>query len=340
MKKALYFEILNYKKENLDLLYDSFEIIRLNNPSMITPDILKNVSVIFAPLGYFFGEDIFSMSPNLKVVATNTTGVPHIDVERAASKGIHVISLKDEKEFLDTITPTAELTMGLIINITRNVIPAIKSVLDGKWSRWEFGGQAMLSRMSLGIVGLGRLGKMVARYATAFGMKVSYYDPFITHSELPPLCPPLVRGGWGVIKDEWNYRRTDTVEELVSDVDIISVHIPMNEENRHFFNKAVFSKFKKGSYFINTARGEVVDSQALIEALEKGIIKGAALDVLDGEFEPDFSGRVLSHPLVKYAQTHNNLIITPHIAGSTEDAWHLTQRYVIEQTIEYVRRFQ
>lgn len=322
MKKALYFEILNYKKENLDLLCDNFEVIRLTNPSMMTPDILKDVSVIFAPLGYFFGEDIFSKAPELKAVATNTTGVPHIDVERAAARGINVISLKDEKEFLDTITPTAELTMGLIINITRNVIPAMESVLNGKWSRWEFGGQAMLSRMSLGIVGLGRLGKMVARYATAFGMKVLYYDHFITH------------------EPQWTYKRCESIEELVSDVDIVSVHIPMNKENRHLFNKGVFFKFKKGSYFINTARGEIVDSQALIEALEKGIIKGAAVDVLDGEFEPDFSNMVLSHPLVKYAQTHDNLIITPHIAGSTEDAWYLTQRHVIEQTIEYMRRFQ
>ncbi|GER93414.1 hydroxyacid dehydrogenase [hot springs metagenome] len=322
MKKVLYFEILNYKKENLELLKKNFELVILNNPSQITPDILKDISVIFAPLGYYFGEDIFSMSPDLKVIATNTTGVPHIDVERAAARGIHIISLRDEKEFLNTITPTAELTMGLIINITRNVISAIKSVLDGKWSRWEFGGQAMLSRMSIGIVGLGRLGKMVAKYATAFGMDISYYDPFITHDL------------------QWIYKRCESIEELVSNVDIVSVHIPMNKENRHFFNRGVFSKFKKGSYFINTARGEVVDSEALIDALEKGIIKGAALDVLDGEFEPDFSERVLSHSLVRYAQTHDNLIITPHIAGSTEDAWYLTQRYVIEQTIEYVRRFQ
>jgi D-3-phosphoglycerate dehydrogenase len=322
MKKALYFEILNYKKENIELLMENFDVVILNNPSQITPDILEGVFVIFAPLGYFFGEEIFSASPNLKVVATNTTGVPHIDVERAATRGIHVISLKDEKEFLNTITPTAELTMGLIINITRNVIPAMKSVLDGKWSRWEFGGQAMLSRISLGIVGLGRLGKLVARYATSFGMKVFYYDPFIGHDS------------------QRTYIRLESIEELVSNVDIVSVHIPMNEENRHFFNKSVFSRFKKGSYFINTARGEVVDSDALIEALDNGIIRGAALDVLDGEFEPDFQSRVLSHPLVKYAQTHNNLIITPHIAGSTEDAWCLTQRHVIEQTIEYMRRFQ
>ncbi|MEW6417024.1 MAG: 2-hydroxyacid dehydrogenase [Nitrospirota bacterium] len=322
MRKVLYFEILNYQKENLKLLSDNFDVISLDNPSIITADILRDVSVIFAPLGYYFGEDIFSISPNLKVIATNTTGVPHIDVELASSRGIKVISLKDEKEFLDIITPTAELTMGLIINITRNVIPAIKSVLDGKWSRWEFGGQAMLSRMSLGIVGLGRLGNIVARYATAFGMKVSYYDPFIIHN------------------DDWSYKRIESIEQLVSDVDIVSVHIPMNEENRYFLNKAVFSKFKRGSYLINTARGEVVDSEALIEALEDGIIKGAALDVLDGEFEPDFSSRVLSHPLVQYAQTHPNLIITPHIGGSTRDAWHLTQRYVIERTIEYFKADQ
>lgn len=318
MRKALYFEILHYQKENQKLISDNFEVVELNNPSMITQNILKDVQVIFAPLGYFWGGNIFSKAPGLKVVTTNTTGVPHIDVNLAGSMGIKVISLKDEAEFLNTISPTAELTIGLILSITRNIIPARESVLHGKWSRWDFGGPAMLSRMSLGIVGFGRLGKMVAKYASAFGTKVSYYDPYIIDN---PRLP---------------YRRLDSIEELVGSCDIISVHIPMSEENRYFFNRRVFAKFKQGSYFINTARGEVADSQALVEALERGIIKGAALDVIDGEFEPDFTSNISSHPLLQYAQTHANVIITPHIAGSTEDAWYLTQRYVIEKTVHYL----
>jgi D-3-phosphoglycerate dehydrogenase len=280
---------------------------------------LKEISVLFAPLGYYFGEDIFLMAPALKVVASNTTGVPHIDVPAAEARGINVFSLKDEVDFLSTITPTAELTFGLIIAITRNMVPAAGSVLNGSWSRWEFGGQAMLSRMSLGIVGLGRLGKMVARYAAAFGMTVSYYDPFIEHD------------------NAWTCARTDTLEQLLSESDIVTVHIPMNNQNRHLFSEELFMKFRRGSYFINTARGEVVDSEALVEALESGILRGAAVDVLDGEFASGFSDRVLSHQLVRYAKTHPNLLITPHIAGSTEDAWYLTQRLVIERTIRYMK---
>jgi phosphoglycerate dehydrogenase-like enzyme len=319
LNKALYFRILNYHRENLDLLRDNFDLVTLDDPSQAKPDVLRDVAVIFAPLGYYFGEAIFSHSARLKVVATNTTGVPHIDTERAGARGIKVISLMGERAFLDTITPTAELTVGLMIAVTRNVFAAREDVLRGRWNRWDHGGRAMLSRMSLGIVGLGRLGAMVAKYASAFGMNVLFYDPCLPVDFTTP------------------FMRVPTLEELVGRCDVISVHILGNEANRHLFSQDIFSLFKEGSYFINTARGEVVDSMALIEALEKGIVAGAGVDVIDGEFEPDFGGRVLSHPLIEYARTHGNLIITPHIAGSTQDAWFLTQRYVIERTIAYLK---
>ncbi len=194
-------------------------------------------------------------------------------------------SLRDERAFLDTITPTAEHTIGLMIAVTRHLVPAYHSVMQGKWSRWQYGGDAMLSRMKIGIVGLGRLGSMVARFCAVLGMKVHYYDPFIKHDASHP------------------YIRSATIHELVSSVDIVSVHIPMNEANHHFFNRSVFHAFRRGSYFINTARGEVVDSEALIDALENGVVKGAGLDVFDGEFAPDFQDHVLKHPLVKIRPT-------------------------------------
>lgn len=189
-------------------------------------------------------------------------------------------------------------------------------------TNWDFGGPAMLASMSLGIVGLGRLGKMVAKYAQCFGMAVSYYDPYLKEYKTNKIF------------------KKENLRDLVSSSDIVTVHIPMNENNRNLFDYETFQNFKNNSYFINTSRGEVVNSRALIEFLQNGHIAGAALDVLDEEFNPDFSHRVREHPLVNYAKSNSNLIITPHIAGSTLDAWFLTQKFTIEKSIKAICRFQ
>jgi phosphoglycerate dehydrogenase-like enzyme len=319
MRKALYFEILNYRKENILLMRKHFDVITMHDPLNIKEKALDGVEVVFAPLGYFFGQDFFSKAPHLKVIASNTTSTPHIDVEAAASKGVEVFSLKGEREFLDSITPTAELTVGLMIAVTRNLIPAKDSVLDGKWSRWEFGGSKMLSKMSLGIVGLGRLGSMVARYAYQMGMRIFYFDPYVENN------------GHG-------FKKRSSLEELVGESDIVSIHVHLTEETESMFSNSIFEKFKKGAYLINTSRGEIIDSSALIRAMETGRLRGAALDVLDGEFIPGFPQTVSQHSLVQYANSHPNLVITPHIAGSTEDAWSLTQRFVIKKSIGFFSR--
>jgi phosphoglycerate dehydrogenase-like enzyme len=320
MKKALYFDILNYHPDNLKRIGEHFDLVCFPNPSMVPGDVLPTVSVVFAPLGYFFGREFIDAAGNLEVIATNTTGTPHIDTVYARQKGIRVVSLAGQTRFLGKITPTAELTFGLIIALTRNIPAAFQSVKEGRWSRWDFGGPAMLSSMSLGIVGLGRLGKMVARYGASFGMSVSFYDPYVTTAYSKKL------------------RRVHSLEDLVASSDIVTLHIPMEEKNRHIFNRAVFSKFKEKSYFVNTSRGEIVDSAALIESLKNGRLTGAALDVLDGEFDPEFGKRVLEHPLVEYARKNTNLILTPHIAGSTYDAWFLTQKYTIEMALKYISK--
>jgi D-3-phosphoglycerate dehydrogenase / 2-oxoglutarate reductase len=312
---AVYFEMLEYTPQNLELLRKHFDVITLPTPEDLTTEVLDRVDVLFAPLGYSFDAALMSKCPRLKAIVTNTTGVPHIDVNHARSSDIRVISLEGETEFLSSVTPTAELTLGLMICATRNVLPAVQAVREGKWRRWDFGGAAMLSRMSLGVVGLGRLGGMVAKYAKAIGMQVSFYDP---HLATAP---------------DNGYLRVANLEELVECCDIITIHVPATPDNRHLFSERIFRRFKRGAYLVNTARGEVVDSEALIRALESGRVAGAALDVLDGEFTPDFQHRAMDHPLVRYAKTHHNLIITPHIGGSTRDAWHVTQRYVIEKAI-------
>ena len=311
----LYYSVLKYQEENLNCLKNKFNFIELMDPSYDTDDILETVDVILAPLGYFVSKEKIDKCPRLKVIASNTTGHPHIDIKYAESKGITVITLKNKHDFLRKITPTAELTWGLIIAITRNIIPAYQFVMQGKWDRRPFGGQKMLSRMTLGVVGIGRLGKKIAHYGLKFGMNVVYYDPYVS-SGYPGL------------------EKLFTLEELVSKSDVITVHVPHENETEGMFSEDIFSKFKKGSYFINTSRGELVDHIALLRNLESGHIAGAAIDVFENEFKPGFQETISSHPLWKYAKKNNNLILTPHIAGSTYDAWHETEKYTIDSILE------
>ena len=316
--KLLYYSILKYQHDNYQCLKDNFEVIELESPSSDTNEILQDIDVILAPLGYHIGKKKIDKCVNLKVIGSNTTGHPHIDVDYAISKKISVVTLKHEKEFLDTITPSAEFTWGLLLTLTRNIIPANQFVQKGKWDRRPFGGQNMLSRLKIGIVGLGRLGSLVSQYALAFRMEVFFYDPNIE------VCPPRIS-------------KCNSLEELVSRVDIVSLHVPHERETEGMFSKRIFNSFKKNSFFINTSRGELLDHSALLENLKNGRLSGAATDVFEGEFNPEFEKTFDSHPLLNYAKNNTNLIITPHIAGSTIDAWFETERYTIQTILNILK---
>ena len=315
--KVLYYSILQFQPSSLKQLHECFELITLPDPDADTAMMLEKAEAVFAPLGYYWGKEKIDQAPRLRAIASNTTGIPHIDAGYAETRGIRVISLAGESDFLTMITPTAELTMGLILGVVRRIPWAFDAVLKGRWNRRPFGGKGMLSRMSLGIVGLGRLGKMAARHAVSFGMLVRYYDPS---------KEPHMEG----------LEKSETLEELVAQSDIVTVHIPHEKRNEHLFGERLFQRFKDGAYFINTSRGEIVDSLALLKALESGKLAGAALDVLDGEFEKGFGDRAEKHPLVDYARTHDNLLITPHIGGSTFDAWSETEAHTISKLIKVI----
>ena len=320
MKKVLYYRILNYQPANLKLLKNHFNVISLESPDDDTDELLTNVDVVFAPLGYFFGKEKIGMANNLKIIASNTTGEPHIDVEYAEKKGITIVSLKRYPNFLKTITPTAEHTIGLILAVTRRIPWAFESVLKGAWNRRLFGAKGMLSKMSLGIIGLGRLGSLVAKYAVAFGMDVYYYDPYVEES---------------LIKD---IRKINSLEKLVSMCDIITLHVHLGEKTRHLINDRILSKCKDGAYIINTSRGEIIDSDVLLKYLKNGKIGGAALDVFPGEFDRKFQSKLSNHPLLSYSRKHDNLLITPHIGGSTNDAWYLTEEFIIKECIKKLEK--
>jgi D-3-phosphoglycerate dehydrogenase len=226
-------------------------------------------------------------------LVTATTGTDHIDIIAAEEMGICVLSLKGQTEFLKTIHATAEHTVALILSLIRLLPWAFDDTRKGNWDRDNFKGFELQGKIA-GIVGLGRLGRIVARYLKVFDMRVLAYDPY-------------VKNGGGDVD------MVAELNELLGQSDIVSVHVPLNAETVRMFNRDRFCSMKKGSYFINTSRGGVVEEAALLKALEGGRLAGAALDVLTSE--PD--GISDRHPLISYAASHNNLLLTPHIGGAT-----------------------
>ena len=313
--RVLYYEVLEFLPENQKRLEGCFDLVRLESPDRDTPELLSTLDAVVAPLKYQWDAAKIDAGAKLRVIASCTGLNAHIDVDHANARGIKVIHLQGEFEDM-RITSTPEHTFGLILNLTRRVPWAHKAVVSEQWNRNDWVATRMLSNSELGIVGLGRVGQRVAGYGTGFGMKVRYFDPYVDGSPVEGVS------------------RVATLEELVAQSDIVTLHVMLSEENRNLINKNVLDRFRSGSFLINAARGPLVDSAALLEALEHGPLAGAALDVIPEEFDHDFTGDVGDHPLVQYARMHDNLLITPHIAGSTLDSWGSCQVRIIEMLAE------
>lgn len=304
--RALYYRLLSYQRDNISFLREVFDTIELDDPRQDTPTMLADIEVLFAPLGFPVNEKRMGHCFKLRAVVSNTTGVPHIDLDAAHRRGIAICALHDEPEFLDRITPTAEHTIGLLLAVWRRVPAAHAAASRGEWDRRPWAAPRMLSRMRLGLVGYGRLGRKVALIAKAMGMGVAYYDPYV------PGGVPSLRA-------------------LAARSDVLSLHAPANAETANLTSREVLEDLPKGAVVINTARGELLDSEALLDLMESGHIAAAALDAVAGEYDPNFSSFFGGSRLARYAREHDNLILTPHIGGSTVDAWCETERFVIEK---------
>jgi D-3-phosphoglycerate dehydrogenase len=302
--RALYYSILSYQPESLLLINRIFDVTTLPDPRSDKPELLAEVEALFAPLGFPVTATRMDACPHLRVIVSNTTGVPHIDLDVASARDIAVCALHDEQAFLDTITPTAEHTIGLMLAVWRRIPAAHAAAVAGHWDRRPWGAPRMFSRMRLGIVGFGRLGRKVARIGEAMGMQVQYFDPHVS-------------GGAGSLFD------------LARASDILSLHAAATSATRGLVSREVLNALPRGALVVNTARGELLDADALLDLLESGHIHAAALDTVSGEYDPGFAAELSSSRLASYARDHDNLILTPHIGGSTVDAWGETEAFVI-----------
>ena len=311
--------ILNVEPEGYSpLARATLEAIADVRESKLTrEELLANLPGVFGlivRLGHRVDEELLAAGPNLRFVATATTGLNHIDLEAAERRGIAVLSLKGEVDFLNTVTATAEHTWALLLALIRHLPQATSHARAGHWNRNPFKGRE-LSDMTLGIVGYGRLGRIVATYGKAFRMRILATDP-----------KPVSR-------DEGiTYT---TLIDLLERSDIISVHACLTAETRGLLGPAEFARIKPGAYLINTARGEIIDEPSLLEALQSNHLAGAAVDVLSDEV-PCGATWPVEHLLLNYARTHDNLIITPHIGGATLDSMHKTEIFLAKKIKHFI----
>lgn len=230
-------------------------------------------------------KDVLENAENLVVIGRAGVGVDNIDVKECSKKKIKVVNSPTGA----TIS-VAELTISHMLSLSRNLTRADKSMKEVKWEKKKFGGTELNGKI-LGLIGIGKIGSLVAKYAKAFQMEVLVYDPYLSKDEVMEM---------GAKKVEF--------DDLFGKADYISIHVPLTDQTKHLINEKAFNLMKPTSYLINCARGGIVDENALLKALEGKRIAGAALDVFEKEPPTD-------SPLLKL----ENVVLTPHLGASTRE---------------------
>ncbi len=291
-----------------------------------TIHLAKEADVVSVFINSVLNQSIIDELPNLKMITTRSTGFDHIDVAYAKDKGITVSNVPAYGSYT-----VAEFAFALLLNLSRKVHKANEQIRET--ADFSFLGLRGfdLHGKTLGVIGTGRIGKNVINIGLGFGMKVVAFDLY------PDQALATQKG--------FEYK---TLEEVLSSADVITLHAPYTKENHHLLNKEKFSFVKKGAYLINTARGELVDTDALVVALSDGTLAGAGLDVLEGERELKEEIEILSNPQkrdhVKDYKTLfegrvlmdlPNVIVTPHLAFYSKEA----EEEIIKTTVENINNF-
>ncbi len=233
---------------------------------------------------FILDEEVLKDS-NIKVINTCSTGTNHIDMKYCKENNIEVWHLARDYELINQLPSTAEHAFGLMLSLIRKIPMSFHSVRDGNWDYEPYIGR-QLKGLTVGIIGYGRLGKMMETYCHAFGMTVKIHDP---------------------------YEGYDDLDLVLRESDVISLHVHVTDKTVGMINEKTISKMKKKPYLINTSRGEIVYEKKVIEAIEEGKLSGYATDVITDEF-----GNIHNSKLVEFSMNPNrNVIITPHVGGMT-----------------------
>ncbi|MGI0018444.1 MAG: D-2-hydroxyacid dehydrogenase [Nitrosotalea sp.] len=274
----------------------------------ITPDQIKekisNFDIVVVRSRTKITKEMIDNATQCKIIARVGVGLDNIDVDAAKAKGIRVINAVE-----GAMNAVAELVLGLMLSMAREIPRADREIRNGKWLKKELMGSE-LSGKYLGIVGLGNIGKRLAKLARGLNMNIIGFD-------VMPIADDFARDV-GLIKAD--------IDTLLSSADYISFHVPLTETTHHLVNATRLSTMKKTAYIINTSRGEIIDEDALYDALKEGKIAGAALDVF--EKEPAVGNKLT---------TLANVVCTPHIGAQTKEAQTLAANVIGEKIIMILR---
>jgi len=282
---------------------EAAQLIRSTNPYAlyVNPNDMK----------FKLGQNV--LKDSVRVIATSSTGLNHIDMDYCKEHKIDVISNTRDLVLLEQITSTAEHAFCLMLSLLRNVRKSAEDVHRYRWRCYDFLGR-QVNRLTIGVVGYGRLGKMFARYANAFGAKVVVYDPYV---QTIPNC----------------YQRSDDLVGIFRNCDVVSLHVHVSPETTAMVNESILSQ-GDGVYLVNTSRGEIVDEDAIVGALQSGNLAGYGTDVLEDEL----GGDLTSSPIIGISISGEyNVLVTPHIAGATIDAQGLAYEATARKLSSYMR---
>ncbi|MCZ6694950.1 MAG: phosphoglycerate dehydrogenase [Acidobacteria bacterium] len=279
----------------------------INRPGLAPADLLSavaDVEGIIVRSDTRISEDVMKAAPRLRVVGRAGAGVDNIDVAAATRRGLVVMNAPGE----NTIS-AAEHTLSMILALARKIPLADRSMREGRWERGQFLGMELFEK-TLGILGLGKVGREVASRARAFGMEVVAYDPVLAEEVADRIGVRLL-----------------PLEEIFGRADIITLHVPLTDETHHLIGREQLARCRDGVRLINVSRGGVIDESALMDAIESGKVAGAALDVF--EKEPPSGSPLLGH---------DSVILTPHLGASTSEAQVKVAERIAEQVAGYLKQ--
>ncbi len=321
MEKIVFFEIEEWEKayilkqfSDTPVHFSHHKVDEETDVALFDATVIS--TFIYSPLN----NATLDKFPNLKLIATRSTGFDHIDLSYCKAKGITIVNVPSYGAH-----SVAEYTFALVLAITKKLVPTIERTRRGNFSLDGLRGFDLYGK-TIGIVGAGQIGKKVAEFALCFGMNV------LIHTRRPEAGTDCIR--------------YVSLDELLSLSDIVTLHVPYTPENHHFINRENIKQFKKGSILINTARGQLIETQAILDGLEMGILQFAGLDVLEEEGglkeeralitdeylkNTDIKTQLLNHILLD----RDDVIFTSHNAFNSQEA--LLQ--ILEITIENINGF-
>ncbi|MFL5926501.1 MAG: phosphoglycerate dehydrogenase [Gaiellaceae bacterium] len=278
----------------IDLLREKHDVV-VDAESPLD-DIIGDYEALIVRSATKVTADVIERGARLKVIGRAGVGVDNVDVDAATRRGIVVANAPESN-----IVSAAEHAVGLLLALARNIPQAHAALVAGRWERSKWGGIELADKV-LGVLGFGRIGRLVARRAVGLQMKVVAYDPFVSADRFREL---------GV--------ESASFDEVLERADFVTLHLPLNDDTRGSIDAAAIARMRDGARLVNAARGELIDEDALVAALESGKLAGAAIDVFQQE---PYDGPLLRAP---------NVVVTPHLAASTEEAQDRAGMVVAEQ---------